>query len=58
MKSLDWQHITLLALALVGGIACAYRPDVARYIGPLVSVLVPLALNKQPPGTGGPDATA
>lgn len=50
----DWQHIALIALALIGGIACAVRPEVAHYIGPLVSVLVPMALQKTPPG--GPDA--
>ena len=58
MTKLDWQHLALLALALVGGIACAYRPETARYIGPLVGALVPLALQKMPPGTGGPDAAA
>ena len=51
---LDWQHIALVALAIVGGIACVLKPAVAQYVGPLVSVLVPLALGKMPPG--GPDA--
>jgi hypothetical protein len=50
MKNLDWQHIALIALALAGGIACVWRPAVAQYVGPLVSVLVPLALGKAPPG--------
>jgi len=47
---LDWQHITLIALALAGGIACVLKPAVAQYVGPLVGALVPLALGKTPPG--------
>lgn len=54
MKQLDWQHIAILALALVGGIACAVRPEVAHYIGPVLSLIVPLALQKPP--VGGSDA--
>ena len=51
---LDWQHIVLLALAIVGGIACAVRPAAAEYIGPILAVIVPVALQTRP--VGGRDA--
>lgn len=54
MKMIDWQHIVLLALALAGGIACAVKPASAQYIGPVLAVIVPLALQKAP--VGGSDA--
>lgn len=45
----DWQHIALLALALAGAALCAWRPDAARYAGPILAALVPAALAKLPP---------
>ena len=55
----DWQHVTIAALAIVGGVACALRPEVAHYIGPLLTVLVSAALAKgspldPPPPNEGP----
>ena len=45
----DWQHIALLALALAGAALCAWRPDAARYAGPILAALIPAALAKLPP---------
>ena len=45
----DWQHIALLALALAGAALCAWRPEAARYAGPILAALVPAALAKLPP---------
>ena len=50
MIKFDWQHIALLALALAGAALCAWRPDAARYAGPILAALVPAALAKLPPG--------
>lgn len=47
----DWQHIALLALALAGAALCAWRPEAARYAGPILAALIPAALAKLPPGT-------
>jgi len=47
----DWQHIILAALAIAGGFLCAFKPETARIIGPLVSAIVPLALAKKSPVT-------
>ena len=49
MIKFDWQHIALLALALAGAALCAWRPDAARYAGPILAALVPAALAKLPP---------
>lgn len=46
----DWQHIALLALALAGAALCAWRPEAARYAGPVLAALIPAALAKFPPG--------
>lgn len=45
----DWQHIALLALALAGAALCAWRPEAARYAGPILAALIPAALAKLPP---------
>lgn len=50
INKLDWQHIALLALALAGAALCAWRPDAARYAGPVLAALIPAALAKFPPG--------
>jgi hypothetical protein len=52
----DWQHIALLALALAGAALCAWRPEAARYAGPILAALIPAALAKLPP-TAPPTAT-
>ena len=52
----DWQHIALLALALAGAALCAWRPDAARYAGPILAALVPAALAKLPPVAPAPVA--
>lgn len=57
MIKFDWQHIALLALALAGAALCAWRPDAARYAGPILAALVPAALAKLPP-TAPPVAPA
>ena len=49
MIKFDWQHIALLALALAGAALCAWRPDAARYAGPILAALIPAALAKLPP---------
>ena len=46
---LDWQHIALLALALAGAALCAWRPEAARWAGPILAALIPAALAKLPP---------
>jgi hypothetical protein len=45
----DWQHIALLALALAGAALCAWRPEAARWAGPILAALIPAALAKLPP---------
>lgn len=45
----DWQHIILAAIAVAGGFLCAFKPETAQIIGPLVSAIVPLALAKKSP---------
>ena len=49
MIKFDWQHIALLALALAGAALCAWRPEAARYAGPILAALIPAALAKFPP---------
>ena len=56
MIKFDWQHIALLALALAGAALCAWRPDAARYAGPILAALVPAALAKLPPVAPAPVA--
>ena len=51
-RSFDWQHVAIVALALLGGAACVLLPDLAKYFGPVLSGVVPLALAKTPPGRG------
>lgn len=46
---LDWQHIILASIAIAGGFLCAFKPEIAHIIGPLVSAIVPLALTKNSP---------
>jgi hypothetical protein len=53
----DWQHIILAALAIAGGFLCAFKPETARIIGPLVSAIVPLALAKKSPVTSSQSPT-
>lgn len=46
---MDWQHIVLTALAIAGGFLCAFKPEMAHIIGPIVSAIIPLALAKNSP---------
>jgi hypothetical protein len=45
----DWQHAAMAAAALTGAIVCFMVPDLAKYAGPIVSGIVPLALAKKSP---------
>jgi hypothetical protein len=45
----DWQHLALVALAMVGAVVLVWKPEAAPYVGPLVSALVPAALAKGSP---------
>ena len=46
---LDWQHVALLALALAGAGVCLFRPEFSKYVTPILSAVVPLALAKSSP---------
>lgn len=46
---LDWQHVALGIVALTGAVVCFMVPDLAKFAGPIVSTLVPLALAKHSP---------
>ena len=54
----DWQHIILAAIAVAGGFLCAFKPETAQIIGPLVSAIVPLALAKKSPVTSSPQSSS
>ena len=46
---LDWQHVALLGLSLLGAGVCMIFPDFAKFVGPIVSAVVPIALAKHSP---------
>lgn len=46
---LDWQHVALGVVALAGAAVCFMIPDLAKFAGPVISALVPLAIAKNSP---------